>query len=493
MKNITRIFYLLSIFFVNLTNAQQVSVINERSIYTTDVVVIGAGLSGLMAAKTIADAGLNVILVEARDRVGGRAFSVPLGEGVVADLGAGWIINPVHQNMIQLAQKYHIPLYPTYIEGDALVMEHHKIIRVPMDNMSFSLKNPPQHLKPAVEVLSHLVQMSQTLNPRAPWLYPDAVDLDNTTCLEWVKKNYPKLDQQNFQMLERAIEGYIGPLSTTSVLNVLTYAKMSHGFENYFNMREWLRVEGGVGAIATKIANELQNNPHYRLLLNQPVYQINQTDSLVTVNTVRAVIRAKQAIVALPPIVANGIHYLQNGQHFVPSAGALNMNQRIPMTPGFKAAFVYAKPFWRLKKLSGHVVSQTEPIGVVWDASPQNAKRGCLILLTNPYGSSPSLSELSPREREQLLVNSLVKFFGEDARHYLHYAEQIWDENTFSLGSVGVPGISAWVSYGQYLRKPMGRIHWASSERATESWAQMNGAVVSGIQAGKEVIATVVH
>lgn len=166
----------------------------------------------------------------------------------------------------------------------------------------------------------------------------------------------------------------------------------------------------------------------------------------------------------------------------------MNMNQRIIMTPGFKAMFVYKTPFWRKQGLSGHAVSQTEPVGAVWDASPKDAHAGCLIILSNSFSFDPKLANLQIAERKKILAHSLAKFFGKEALNYTAYAEQMWDSQSFSLGTVGVPSIGAWVNYGPYLRHPMGRIYWASSERSTESWAQMDGAVVSGMQAGDDVV-----
>ncbi|AHE65708.1 flavin monoamine oxidase family protein [Legionella oakridgensis] len=487
-----RIFTGISLLIVALNNYATPSAMEKKTIFTTDVVIVGAGYSGLLAAREISRAGYRVTLVEARERVGGRALSVPLPGGAVADLGAGWIISPTHHHMIALAKEYKVNLYPTYITGDALIMENNSIHRVPMDELSFSPKNPPPTLQSAAKVLNHLITMSESLDPNQPWLYPNAENLDNITFLEWFKTNYSNLDTKNAQIVVRTIEGYIGPLSNTSLLNVLTYAKMSHGFENYADMKHWLRAEGGVAAIAYKIADELSKNPKNNLLFNNQVYRIDQSDSMVTVYATKSIVHAKYAIVAVPPAVASGIHFQQDGKRIVPRAGATNMNQRVIMTPAFKAMFVYKTPFWRKQGLSGHVVSQTEPLGVVWDASPLNTESGCLIMLNTPFNSHPNLADMQSSEREQLLVNSLAKFFGEEARHYLAYVEQIWDSQSFSLGSVGVPTIGSWVSYGQYLRQPMGRIHWASSERATESWAQMDGAVQSGIRVGKEVL-TALH
>ncbi|WP_162264311.1 FAD-dependent oxidoreductase [Legionella gratiana] len=485
-----KIFKLMNAFVErSLSNSSISTASNTTRLLKADVAVVGAGYSGLLAARTLARAGYRVIILEARDRVGGRAYSKQLLPGVTADLGAGWIISPTHKHMIQLAKEYHVQLYPTYIKGDALIMESDNTVhRVPMSELSFSPEKPPLSLKPAAQLLQRLITMSQSLDAKHPWTYPDAERLDSMTFLEWFRTNYPKMDAKNVHIVARTIEGYIGPMYATSLLNVLAYVKMSHGLNHYADMRYWLRVEGGVAAIAEKIAQELKQNQNVSLLFNHQVYRIDQAENGVRVHAKNTTIEATHIVVAIPPIAVNGIHFYQAGDKIVPQAGTMDMNQRIPMTPGFKAMFVYNKPFWRARGLSGHVVTSSEPIGVVWDASPKDAQVGCLILLNIPFGRPVNLADMSQKERKQVLKDSLVKFFGDDARNPIDYAEQMWDASSFSLGSVGVPSLGSWTSFGQYLRLPTGRIHWTSSERALESWAQMDGAVESGLRVGNEVI-----
>jgi len=463
----------------------------QKPIMNTDVVVVGAGYSGLLAARTVAKAGYNVVILEARDRVGGRAYSVPLGHEAVADLGAGWVISPTHARMIALAKEYGVTLYPTYIKGDGLTIDGTKLHRVPMSHLMFSPDTPPEHLKPAALVINKLVAMSQSLDTTKPWTFPDAEKLDNTTFLEWLNTHYPQLDTENLQIVERTIDGYIGPLSSTSILNVLAYAKMSHGFQNYSNMQHWLRIEGGVASIAQKIETELRKNPNVTILLNQHVYRIHSLKNEAMVYSPGATVHSKRVIVAVPPMVATGIDFggqLQNTQQKIGSA--LAMSQRVIMMPGFKAVFVFKTPFWRKQGLSGYAVSATEPVGAVWDASPEHGKVGCLIMLSNPFITNPKLIHLTPSDRKQLLASSLKKFFGDEALHYIHYVEKTWDADSFALGSVGVPAVGSWVTYGEFLRAPSNVIYWASSERATWSWAQMDGAVESGMRTGQDVVAS---
>lgn len=77
----------------------------------TEVAVLGAGLAGLVAARELIAAGKQVTLLEARDRVGGRTWTVPFANtGISVDLGAEWVIPTVHTAMVEELKRYHLPL-----------------------------------------------------------------------------------------------------------------------------------------------------------------------------------------------------------------------------------------------------------------------------------------------------------------------------------------------------------------------------------------------
>src|SRR5829696_1333998 len=83
-----------------------------------DVVVVGAGLAGLTAARELAAAGLDVRVLEARDRVGGRTLSQPVGEHPedIVELGGQWV-GPTQHEVLALARELGLDTYPTHIEG----------------------------------------------------------------------------------------------------------------------------------------------------------------------------------------------------------------------------------------------------------------------------------------------------------------------------------------------------------------------------------------
>ncbi|HEV2894819.1 MAG TPA: FAD-dependent oxidoreductase, partial [Actinomycetota bacterium] len=82
----------------------------------TDVVVVGAGLAGLAAASRLVDAGAEVVVLEARERVGGRTLTLPAADGTPIDHGGQWI-GPTQNRIAALAERVGVTTYASYEHG----------------------------------------------------------------------------------------------------------------------------------------------------------------------------------------------------------------------------------------------------------------------------------------------------------------------------------------------------------------------------------------
>ncbi len=451
-----------------------------------DVAVVGAGYAGLIAARTLARAGKKVVILEAHDRVGGRAWSVRWPNDAVADLGAGWIIDKVHPFMLGLCREYQIRTWPTYVTGQAVTYVDGKRTTGPMLFPTYA--NPPAPIADGLRALTRVAVSAKHVDMLAPWKFPNAEQLDHQVFAEYLRAHNPGMNEQSWAFLNAYLGGYPGPPNTYSTLHAFFYAKASHDFaQEYFNLNYWLRVEGGTQTPADRVAADITKNNGARIELNTLANSITQDGSQVVVAGEGFTVKARQVVVAVPPQVA--LRLTMTNPDGTPLQGTQrNIDARVIENGGVKAFWLFPEPFWRTDGLSGYATGIGEPAALVWDGSPENPGPGVLGTLTTGLAGEPPLLTMTPAQRREALTASLVKYFGQKAANATDYAEAIWETDNLALGTAGSMTLGAWTSFGQWLRQPVGRIHFAATERGTDGFNQMEGACLSGESVGKQIL-----
>jgi monoamine oxidase len=239
------------------------------------------------------------------------------------------------------------------------------------------------------------------------------------------------------------------------------------------------RLEGGSQQLALRLADRLGDV----VRLNSPVDAIRQDDRSVEVKHDGGVFRAGRAIVALPPTLAGRIRYS-------PALPPLRdqLTQQVPMGYVIKAQVAYPEPFWRIEGLSGSVFSLDDKVSIIFDNSPPDLSCGVLLGFLEGRDARRA-GKLPPEERKELVLSVFAKFFGPRALEPDEYVERDWAAEEWSRGCYGGRfGTGVWTGYGEALREPVDRIHWAGAETA-EVWnGYMDGAVRSGERAAREVL-----
>jgi monoamine oxidase len=454
-----------------------------------DVVVVGAGFAGLTAAYNLMRAGKSVLVLEARDRVGGRVHAHELGGGEVSEAG-GTFVGPTQDRVLALAELLGIEKFLTYNTGQNVYVDDSGS-RSTYSDTGPTGTAPPDPLVTAdlANIVMQLDEMAKQVPVDAPWTAAKAAEWDGQTLDTWMRANTSPLAQGRFAKLTAAATRPIfgAEPSEISLLFTLFYIAASGNeqnqgtFERNFDTTDgaqmW-RFVGGSQLIATGLARRLGR----RVILTSPVRRINNGARGVTVISDRINVKAKRAIVAIPPVLAGRIEYTP---HMPPDRDSLT--QRLPQGTLMKVAAVYDRPFWRDQGLTGFALHLNGPVNAIFDDSPPDGSPGVLFGFVGG-DAARGFMPLSADQRRAAIVKVLVECFGAGAANPRDYFETNWPAEPWSRGGpVGIAAPGVYTAVGPALRKPVGRIHWAGTETSGYWNGYMDGAVRSGERAAREV------
>ena len=443
-----------------------------------DVCVVGAGYAGLTAARRITQAGASVIVLEARDRVGGRVWTQPAPDGAPIDMGGTWL-GPGQDAAYALVAETGGRTYPTWDEGETVFAGRNPVKR-------FGGLVPPISPIALASVslgMARLDAMAKRVPLDEPWSARRAKTWDARSAGQWVDAGtLPSAEGQ--RLLAAAVRGLMTcDPAEVSLLHLLYLIRSANGLNHLLSVKDGYqqdRVEGGAQTMARHIAAELGDSVH----LECPVRDVTQDDGGVLVRADGCEVRAGRVVVAIPPTLSGHIAY----EPQLPVDRVL-LAQSMPAGSILKASVVYEEPFWRADGLTGQSVATTSPIEMTLDASPVAGTPGVLAAFAfGPHGRA--LGALDPAERRRLVLETLTTRFGPRAAHPFHYEDIDWATEPWTRGCSMAhmpPGVLT--QFGRALRAPVGRIHWAGTETATVSHGTIDGAIRSGERAAGEVLA----
>lgn len=433
-----------------------------------DVVVVGAGFAGLSAAHALTDAGLSVQLLEARSRVGGRALTRYLDDGTQLDLGGQWI-GPTQLRINEIVQRYGVEIYRTPAHGAAV--------------NDFDGDRREDLLPDVTELFDSLEAMCRRVPAESPWEAEEARQWDRMTFASWLDATgRPDVATR---YVARVVSGGLlaGSPAETSVLETLFYLVSAGGVQSllgYEGGAQESRVVGGAQVIADRMAADL---PEGVLRLGEPVLRIEYSDDGARVESTVHAYRADRVVVAVPPVIASRLRY---DPPLPPlKDGAL---QRVPAGTALKVHAVYAEPFWREAGYSGISTSAGGLLTETVDNTPPGAPRA--VLTAFAYGDEAvELRRHGADARRASVLERLAELFGAPALSPEDFVEYDWLAQEWTRGCFsGHLTTGAGTTFGSVLRTPVGVVHWAGTETATEWNGYFDGAVASGRRAADEVV-----
>lgn len=445
------------------------------------VIVIGAGLAGLSAARQLAAAGVSVTVLEARDRVGGRTEGTTTVDDTPLELGGQWV-GPTQNRMYELIAELGLETFATWNQGQTLIRLGGKQTRMAPTRGAVPKLNPFA-LADLAQGMARFTRAASKVSLDEPWRTDGARELDGQTFETWIRRTLRTPTGRAYFRV--ACEAVFSAESTDlSALHALFYAHSGTDLDTLLSVERGAqqdRVVGGSVRIAETIARQLG----HRVRLATPVRGIAHDATGVKVATRNGeVVEGARVIVTLPPTLAGRLEY----DPALPSWRD-QLTQRLPAGSVIKFHAVYPEPFWRADGLNGQAASDQGPVKVTFDNSPPSGTPGVLVGFLEA-NDGRVWARRAPADRQRAAVGCLVRYFGSKAADPVAFVERDWMAEEFSRGCYGAhftPGV--WTAYGPALREPVGRIHWAGAECSPVWNGYMEGAVRSGESVAADVVA----
>ncbi|MCZ4067707.1 NAD(P)/FAD-dependent oxidoreductase [Microbacterium sp. H37-C3] len=443
---------------------------------TRDVAIVGAGAAGLTAANDLRKAGLSVVVLEARDRVGGRLWTDEI-DGAMLELGGQWV-SPDQHALIDTLADLGLETYMRYRDGDSVYVGPDGQARRFRGEM---FPVAPETERVIDEITARLDEMVAEIDPDRPWAHEKAAEWDRISWDAWLRQQTD--DDEAVRNLAFATGSAMltKPTHTFSLLQSLLMAASAGSYSHLVDADFILdkRVVGGLQQVPLRLAERLGED----VLLGQPVRSIEYSDAGAVVRTDEVTVRARHVVLALAPVLYNRIS-------FSPPLPRLKhqMHQHFSMGFVIKVHAVYDRPFWREQGLSGTAFSPYELSHEAYDNTNHGDERGTLVGFVSDQNAD-DLFRLSADERRERILESLSHYYGPEAKNPIVYYESDWGSEEWTRGAYAASfDLGGLTRYGAEQLELVAPLHVACSDLAGLGYQHVDGAIRMGHRVADEIL-----
>jgi len=407
----------------------------------TDVVIVGAGFTGLSAALDLQRAGIDFLVLEARERVGGRVEARPNGLGELIDSGGQFLCEDMPE-LMALARARGKTFVETYIEGEFIT-----------------------HPWMSVEEAEQTYQVAMAIRERMNGIEPDDPSIAGLTVATWLER------QEDTPDAKAAFRSMIEGLWCLALDRVPLWYLIDNDrritnetFELQYFLRETMQ----------SLADDLAGDLGERLRLDEAVTRIERRQQGVRIVSARGVIEAGAALVALPPATAAKLD-------FAPGLPAELAKALSAWESGavIKILVRYASPFWRERDLCGMVMWRDQPGLFACDAS-QDADHAALVV----FVGGPLALRWHPLDDAALraeITARLVEALGPRAAEIIDFSSRDWTHDRWSGGAYSdlIVDVTA-RDAERIILAGAPPVYFAASEVSPSFPGYIEGAIVAG-------------
>jgi monoamine oxidase len=382
-----------------------------------DVVVVGAGLAGLSAARDLANAGTDVVVLEARNRPGGRVEQTTLADGRLVQLG-GEVVGPFHEAYTGLVAELGLTLEPSFPQlpgEDTFVLTTGRAIG---DDFPFLSEADRASYDAANEAFARL---AATVDPDDPWSHPDAEQLDRLSVGAWLREmgaTSNAVRARDLAMLALSAES----VERTSLLSDLR-KEAAAGAKGFYDYETWecQRVAEGSATVALKMAEQLGHRIRYATPVTR-VHIDGTSSHVVTASGERFDCEAVVSAVPVGPLRRIAIEGV--------SRERLDSLDRQRHALAAKVCFAYEDSWWEAQGQNGTMYFETGVMGGTW-----LQREGILSALVPPERMGPFLAT-SPALIEGDLLDEMVEAMGERAANPVAVFFRRWGVDPWTEGYI---------------------------------------------------------